>query len=67
MRDPLTPLTAREHQELVLENIRVAVEQGDYNRAEVIRKAFAPLLAIKLPDEPDPNRIPASPINSIPL
>ncbi len=63
----MNELTAKQHQELVLENIRAAVEKGDYARAEVIRKAFAPVLAIKLPAEPEPNRIPASPINTIPL
>ena len=60
-------MSIREEQELVLERIRQAVEKGEYAKAEVIRKASEPILKAKLLPKPEPDRIPASPINSIPL
>lgn len=60
-------MNLRQEQELVLERIRQAVEKGEYAKAEVIRKASEPILKAKLPPLPEPERIPASPINVIPL
>lgn len=59
-------MSPREHQELVLANIAAAEQAGNWERAAILRKAFADILAVKLP-EPEPERIPSSPINKVEL
>lgn len=59
-------MSPREHQELVLANIAAAEKAGNWERAAILRKAFADLLAVKWP-EVEPDRIPASPINKVEL
>lgn len=62
----MTETQARQHQELIRQNIAAAIERGDLDTAEVLRTAYRPLLAIKFPPLPDTTRVPGSPINSMP-
>lgn len=57
----------RQHQELVRQNIAAAIECGDVDRAVILQKTYADLLAIKLPKLDTGERVPASPINPIQL
>ncbi len=56
-------MNPREHQQLIRDNIAAAIKAGDYERAALLRKVYADLLAIDL-TEPEP-KIPVSPINSL--
>lgn len=53
MKYTMTDRECREHQQLIRDNIADAERMGDTQRAEMLRKVFAPMLAIEFP-EPEP-------------